>query len=117
MHRVLILFMALTHWAMAGQIDQPAALQALQEPGVVLIDVRTEQEHAQGALPGSTRIETSELADRIASVAPDKDTPVVLYCRSGTRSSAAQDKLRAMGYSQVYNAGGYDDLKDLVPPR
>lgn len=98
----------------AGDNDQQAALAALQQPDSVLIDVRTAQEHAEGALPGATRIETAELAERIGSVAPDKDAPIVLYCRSGRRSSAAQDLLQELGYSQVINAGAYDDLTSVV---
>ncbi|WP_217474595.1 rhodanese-like domain-containing protein [Stutzerimonas stutzeri] len=117
MHRVFWLLMAMTGTVLGGQIDRPAALSALERPDVVLLDVRTAEEYADGALPGATRIETQDLAARIASVAPDKDAPVVVYCRSGRRSSAAQDLLQDMGYRQVINAGGYDDLKDVVPSR
>lgn len=117
MYRVLVSLMAVATGAIGGEIDQPAALTALQRADSVLIDVRTEQEYAEGALPGATRIESQHLAERIASVAPDKDTPVVLYCRSGRRSSAAQDRLQELGYSQVINAGGYQDLKAVVPSR
>lgn len=114
MYRFTPLLLAIAVTANAGDIDQPAALSALQESNSVLIDVRTEQEHAEGALPGAKRIETAELAERISSVAPDKDAPIVLYCRSGRRSSAAQDLLQELGYSRVINAGAYDDLKTVV---
>ena len=117
MRRVFWLLMTLTGPVLGGQVDQPAALSALQRDDVVLLDVRTAQEYAEGALPGATRIETKDLAARIASVAPDKKAPVVVYCRSGRRSSAAQDLLRELGYRQVINAGGYEDLKDVVPSR
>ena len=100
-----------------AQVDQPAALEALQKTDSILIDVRTQQEFADGALPGATRIETEDLAERIAAVAPDKNAPVVLYCRSGRRASAAQDLLQELGYSQVINAGGYQELNELVLPR
>lgn len=117
MSRVLLLLMMVTPAVIGGEVDQPAALAALQRGDSVLIDVRTAQEYAEGALPGATRVETRNLAGRIAGIAPDKETPVVLYCRSGRRSSAAQDLLLEMGYSQVINAGGYEDLKAVVPPR
>ena len=86
----LIIATFATAAASAAQVDQSAALDALQRPSSVLIDVRTEQEFAEGALPGATRIETENLAERIAAIAPDKDAPVVLYCRSGRRAEAAQ---------------------------
>jgi phage shock protein E len=117
MYRLFLLLMMATTAVIGGEIDQPAALKALQRADSVLIDVRTAQEYANGALPGATRIETKDLAGRIASIAPGKDTPVVLYCRSGRRSSAAQDLLQGLGYSQVINAGGYEDLKAVVAPR
>ena len=111
----LIIATVATAAASAAQVDQSAALDALQRPSSVLIDVRTEQEFVEGALPGATRIETEDLAERIAAVAPDKDAPVVLYCRSGRRASAAQDLLQELGYTQVFNAGGYQELKELAP--
>ncbi|MBA1278612.1 MULTISPECIES: rhodanese-like domain-containing protein [Pseudomonadaceae] len=117
MHRLFLLLMMATGTAIGGEIDQPAALAALQRADSILIDVRTAQEYAEGALPGATRIETQDLSERIASVAPDKDAPIVLYCRSGRRSSAAQDILQDMGYRQVINAGAYQDLQAVVPPR
>lgn len=117
MHRLFLLLMMATGTAFGGEIDHPAALAALQRADSILIDVRTAQEYAEGALPGATRIDTRDLSERIAGIAPDKDAPIVLYCRSGRRSSAAQDLLQDMGYRQVVNAGAYEDLKAIVPPR
>lgn len=117
MPRLFALLLIFTTTALAGDIDRPAALAALASPDAVLIDVRTAPEYAMGALPGALRIETGNLAERIATVAPDKDTPVVLYCRSGRRSSAAQDLLQSLGYTQVINAGGYAQLRGQVPAR
>lgn len=113
-YRLLLLFFITTASAQAGEIDQSAALKALQRADSVLIDVRTEEEHAKGSLPGARRIETEHLAQHIASIAPDKDAPIVLYCRSGRRSAAAQDLLQAVGYRHVINAGSYQDLQGLV---
>ncbi len=113
----LIIATVATAAASAAQVDQSAALDAEQRPSSVLTDVRTEQEFAEGALPGATRIETEDLAERVAAVAPDKDAPVVLYCRSGRRASAAQDLLQELGHTQVFTAGGYQELKELAPLR
>lgn len=111
-HFLLCLSLALSPLAaQAGDTDSAAALHALAQPGAVLIDVRTADEFASGALPGATLIPHGDIAARIAEVAPDKTTPVVLYCRSGRRSGIAQDQLQALGYTQVINAGGYDQFK------
>ncbi|MBN7823219.1 rhodanese-like domain-containing protein [Bowmanella yangjiangensis] len=100
--------------AHAAEVDQAAALETLQDEDSLLIDVRSAEEFADGALPGAINLEHDRIAERIASVAPDKDRPLVLYCRSGRRSSFAQDKLQALGYSRVVNAGAYDDLLPLL---
>ncbi|WP_434458102.1 rhodanese-like domain-containing protein [Stutzerimonas urumqiensis] len=117
--RRLLLLPLLPLWihAQAGDIDQPAALAALQQPGTVLIDVRTAEEFSAGALPGAVRISTDALDERIGQLAPDKQTPIVLYCRTGRRSSAAQDLLQELGYHHVVNAGGYEQLAPLLDHR
>lgn len=95
----------------AGPVDEEQAAQLLQgQPATLLIDVRTAEEFAAGALPGAQRIGHEEIAARIAEVAPDRETPIVVYCRSGRRSSIAQDSLQALGYRNVVNGGGYEAL-------
>ncbi|QKE63604.1 rhodanese-like domain-containing protein [Aquipseudomonas campi] len=116
--RALLLSLALIlPIAQAGEIDQSAALRTLVLSDTVLIDVRSADEFASGALPGAQLIPHDQIGARIAAVVPDKNTPVVLYCRSGRRSSQAQDELRALGYTQVMNAGGYEQLKLATTPR
>lgn len=96
---------------LAGEAEFSAAIVALQSPESVLIDVRSADEFAAGALPGAEQIDYEQIASRISAIAPDKDTPIILYCRSGRRSGIAEETLRAMGYSNLINAGGYDELK------
>lgn len=112
----LLLLGALGFGANAGEIDEAAALKLLQQPATVLIDVRTADEFAEGALPGAVRIETPDLARHIGALAPAKDTPIVVYCRSGRRSSAAQDVLEGLGYSRIVNAGAYETLAPAFSP-
>lgn len=98
----------------AAEIDQRAALQLLQRPDTMLVDVRTAAEFADGALPGAQRIETRDLPRHIGRLVPDKSTPIVVYCRSGRRSAAAREVLLKLGYQQVINAGGYARLVDVL---
>jgi phage shock protein E len=95
----------------AGEAELDAAITALQSPDTLLLDVRSAEEFAAGALPGAQRVGHEEIAARIGAIAPDKNTPIVLYCRSGRRSALAEESLRALGYSNLINAGGYDELK------
>lgn len=106
-----LLLPLLASTAQAGDIDQAAALTQLAKPGTLLIDVRSADEFASGALPGAHNISHEQIAEQISRLAPDKSAPIVLYCRSGRRSGLAQDSLQALGYQQVINAGGIDSLK------
>jgi rhodanese-related sulfurtransferase len=44
-----------------------------------------------------------EIDRRLAEMGLGKDAPIILICRSGDRSSKAQDRLQAAGYSKVYS--------------
>lgn len=71
----------------------------------VLLDVRTQQEYREGRLPGSKNIPLPCIEEMLETV-EDKDTPILVYCRSGARSGLAAAELRKMGYTNVENLGG-----------
>lgn len=81
----------------------------------LLIDVRKADEHQAGHLPNSHHIPHDEIAERIGQIATDKNTPIRLYCRSGKRADIALNTLCEMGYSDVQNLGGYEDLLAQTP--
>ena len=74
-------------------------------PGAVLLDVRTPQEYREGHIPGSKNVPLQQL-EKAAAVAGDKDTPLFVYCYSGSRSRQAAGILKRMGYTKVSNIGG-----------
>ena len=74
-------------------------------PDAVLLDVRTPQEYSEGHIPCSENVPLQEI-ERVENVIERKDTPLFVYCRSGSRSRLAQDALRRMGYTNVKNIGG-----------
>ena len=69
-----------------------------------VLDVRTPQEFAEGHVPGAVNVPHDQLASRLGEVPKDKD--VVLYCRSGRRSTLAGDVLAANGYTRVSHLEG-----------
>lgn len=83
--------------------DKPHAEQAHQmvAAGAVLLDVRTPAEFAAGHLDGSVNIPVQELAERIGELAPKKTA--VVYCKAGVRAAAAEQMLRAAGFTDVLN--------------
>ncbi len=80
-----------------------------QEEGIVLIDVRTEEEYQEKHIPGSVLLPLSELEKEIEEVVQDKETVVFIYCRSGNRSAQGAKILSEMGYTEVYDLGGIID--------
>ncbi|NPB04213.1 MAG: rhodanese-like domain-containing protein [Thermotogae bacterium] len=74
----------------------------------IIVDVRTPQEHAMGYIPGThILIPHNQLAQRIAELKadPEKDT-IIVYCRSGNRSTYAARILEAKGFKHVLNLKG-----------
>ncbi|QYJ73979.1 rhodanese-like domain-containing protein [Shewanella sp. FJAT-52076] len=104
------LMLMLTSTLAIGQDKDAATAWKLIEQGAMLVDVRTPEEYAAGHIEGAINIPYEEVAAEFAKRAIDKDTSVVLYCRSGRRSGVANDALNAAGFTQVYNGGGYENL-------
>ena len=97
-----------------AQTAKPTQSQSVQDvkPKAkgVWIDVRTADEFNAGHLKGSLNIPVDKIASQIASVEPNKNAPINLYCRSGRRAETARQTLIGMGYTNVVNHGGYEDL-------
>jgi rhodanese-related sulfurtransferase len=84
--------------------DDFAALAATD--GVVLLDVRTPQEFAEGHLEGAVNldVEATDFAARAAELDPDASYAV--YCRSGNRSQAAMLAMRSAGVTAAADLAG-----------
>ena len=70
----------------------------------LLLDVRTPQEFASGHIAGAENISLQSLPQRIGEIPQDR--PIVIYCRSGSRSRTAARVLTQAGYVDVYDLGG-----------
>lgn len=91
-----------------------AASAALDE-GRTVIDVRTPEEYDDGHIEDAALIDVQAdtFDDLVADLDPD-DT-YVAYCRTGVRSEAATERMRAEGLD-VYDGGGMDDMVDAEWP-
>lgn len=69
-----------------------------------LLDVREPEEHAMGHIEGAVLIPLGELQDHLSEI--PKDKTVVVYCRSGNRSSRAIHYLMGQGYTNLINLSG-----------
>ena len=68
-----------------------------------LVDVRSPAEFASGYIPGAINVDVQDLPQKMTRI--PKGKPVVLYCRSGSRSSHAAHILQDAGYSDIFDLG------------
>ncbi|MEG2329891.1 rhodanese-like domain-containing protein [Anaerorhabdus sp.] len=76
---------------------------------VVLLDVRTLEEYEEKHIQGSILIPDYDIETEIETQIPNKDTTIIVYCRSGNRSRNVANKLITMGYKDVYDLGGINN--------
>lgn len=89
------------------------AQELWEKQEAIILDVRTEEEYAQGHIPGVLFIPLDQLPTRIEEV--PKDKKMLIICRSGNRSLEATQLLRDKGYTHVYNVTeGMSSWKGLV---
>jgi uncharacterized membrane protein YfcA/rhodanese-related sulfurtransferase len=81
-------------------------------PSAVVVDVRTPAEvAASGRLEGALVLDvTAPDFEARALDTLDSEQTIVLYCRSGARAGRAGDRLAELGFSHLFNAGGFEDL-------
>ncbi len=82
-----------------------------------LIDVRSPEEYAHGHIEGAVNIPLNVLNQMIDKTIPDHNTPLILCCRSGMRSSQAVSLLRELGYQNILNGGGLHGLAQQMNKR
>jgi rhodanese-related sulfurtransferase len=93
-------------------IKQLSPKELDEKKGMVLLDVRTNNEYAQGHIPGAVHIPLSEIGEKVKKLKKDKD--IVVFCASGNRSIWAIKRLMGMGFKNLYNLkGGYRAWKRI----
>jgi molybdopterin/thiamine biosynthesis adenylyltransferase/rhodanese-related sulfurtransferase len=83
-------------------VDAAQALE-LARGGYRVVDVREPHEWRAGHVVGATLIPLADLPGRSGEELPDRDAPILLYCRTGSRSGRAAAFLAGQGYRRVAN--------------
>jgi len=89
-------------------IGQEALLARLaaQDAELVVLDVRTGAEFAEGHVPGARNISHDEVGARLGELAGARDKDLVIYCRSGRRTGIAIETLRQAGFTRLLHLDG-----------
>jgi len=77
-----------------------------------LVDVRTEDEFAEGHVNGSTNIPLDQVASQMEQFKGKEQ--IIVFCRSGNRSGQAKMILEQHGFKNVINGGTWQDVKAAV---
>ena len=89
------------------QITQEEAKEMMDSQEVIILDVREQDEYDSGHIPGAVLLPVGSINETTAAeVIPDKDSTVLVYCRSGNRSKTASSALAELGYTNIYEFGG-----------
>ncbi|MDC7232688.1 MAG: rhodanese-like domain-containing protein [Spirochaetales bacterium] len=78
----------------------------------VILDVRTASEYKSGHIEGARNIPYDKLPKGLGKKIAGKDSSIVVYCHSGSRSGAASRALKSAGYSNVQNFGAISRWKE-----
>lgn len=93
-----------------GTIALESAKELIND-GALLIDVRSEIEFKSGHIEGAIVMPVESINKSVAeSKIESKETPVIVYCRSGSRSASAAKILSNLGYT-VYDLGAMSNWK------
>ncbi len=101
---------------LGGKADKGADIPGLIKKGALLIDTRTPGEFSRGHIEGAINIPYDAIAEKIGQHTPDKSKPIIVYCRSGARSSMAKQTLIRAGHTQVVNGGSLHRMRKLTNP-
>ncbi len=81
-------------------------LQLINHQNAIILDVRDSGEYKSGHVPDARHIPFNDLKGRLKELVKLKDKPIVIYCNSGGRATAAGAVLKKDGFETVHTLGG-----------
>ena len=89
-----------------NQMNSDELIDFIELNDAILVDVRTEDEYNSGYIESSLNIDCSSNEFSVNADKLDKNTPIILYCKSGKRSSMSANKISKLGFKEIYNLEG-----------
>ena len=77
-----------------------------------LVDVRTPEEFSEGTVNGAVNIPLNEIESRFEEFKGKEQ--IVVFCRSGSRSTEAKRILESNGFTNIVNGGTWQNVKNEV---
>lgn len=85
------------------EIDAKQAMDLIKKGNPIILDVRTPNEYYSGYIENAILIPLQQLSDRLYEIKDYKERNVLLYCRTGNRSTVAAEILVKNGFKKLYN--------------
>ena len=105
--------------AAVPKITPAQARDMISKGNTLMVDVRDAPEvEKSGKIAGAVNVSRGMLEFRADPESPyhdknfSRDKTLILYCASGGRSALSGKVLKDMGYTEVYNVGGFKDWAD-----
>ena len=108
---IMILFLTgCSSISKTGVITYNDALKLINDNNAIIIDVRTESEYNEKHIENAILMTLDTINENVVKdKIENKDSYVIVYCKSGNRSKQAQDILNNLGYTNVYNLGSINN--------
>ncbi|AFT66075.1 MAG: rhodanese-related sulfurtransferase [Cycloclasticus pugetii] len=87
-------------------ISPSEAINLINREDAVVIDTRTKDEFKSGHISGAVLMPISEIKDNADALNKYEERPLILYCKSGTRSDEACKTLSKLGRTNVHALSG-----------
>lgn len=97
--------------ALFGKADNSRLTEALKQ-GAYLVDVRTPAEFSAGSVKGAVNIPLDKVSGQLSKFKGKE--PIVVFCRSGSRSSQAKSILELNGFQHVINGGTWQQVSQAA---
>lgn len=100
-----------------NSLNTLGATQLINQKDAVVIDVRDQGEYAAGHILNAKSFPEKVFADRKNELEKLKSAPIIVSCDTGQRAGGAAQKLREMGFTEVYTLqGGLNAWRDAGLP-
>lgn len=104
----------LVNMLFGGNGDKGADIPSLLKKGALVVDTRTPGEYSNGHVKGAINIPYDIISRAIDQHETDKSKSIIVYCRSGNRSSHAKRYLIEAGYTNVVDAGSIGNMQKQI---
>lgn len=99
------------------EVGATEAVQLINRKDAWVLDVREPAEFSAGHVPNSRSLPLGQLEKRLGELGKLKGKPVIVVCQSGNRALAANSKLKAAGFNEVFVlAGGFGSWQQASLP-